>query len=442
MYLWGGLALIVVGGCSQILGIESLSPSDSVDGGGAADARASADGMTGGLADAAPPDARSVDTSCVDDPVSGPTGTTPVDTDLADDAITNSCGGAGSPEQVFLWTPPTTDYYVIDTFGSGFDTVLAVYDECGGAELACNNNVDELAQSELVTKLAGGQPTVLVVDGVAGDRGAGELHVERVTCPDIDLEGQSVPIEQSTVGFGDDHSVQCGGVGAEDRAYHWVAPADGLYYFRAEAGSFRPLVGLLEGARCSDRELGCNIAASGELGAEVVRYLRAGEVVAVLVDGVQAGGAFQLDIGLSDAPACPAEELPNSGLTVSGFGPYVMAPSCSFARAVDGVGAPFDAGSLTYRFELPGVGDTGSGYCDVIATSQQQLAISALERDDCGGAELGCVLSEPNGTQQRASLRLTLQPESVARTVVLSDRVSFDAGAIDITIECAAIAVR
>ena len=57
-------------------------------------------------------------------------------------AIEGSCGGAAAPEATFAWTAPAAGRYTIDTFDSGFDTVLYVLDgaTCGGAELGCNDD--------------------------------------------------------------------------------------------------------------------------------------------------------------------------------------------------------------------------------------------------------------------------------------------------------------
>ncbi|MBL9000442.1 MAG: hypothetical protein JNK25_04830 [Phycisphaerae bacterium] len=40
----------------------------------------------------------------------------------------------------YVFTPETTGDYRIETCGSNFDTVLSVFDSCGGNELACNND--------------------------------------------------------------------------------------------------------------------------------------------------------------------------------------------------------------------------------------------------------------------------------------------------------------
>src|SRR5262249_54016419 len=58
-----------------------------------------------------------------------------------------SCGGGGgsAPDATFLYTAPIAGSYTMDTFGSGFDTVLYVRNAtCSGTELACNDDSGSL----------------------------------------------------------------------------------------------------------------------------------------------------------------------------------------------------------------------------------------------------------------------------------------------------------
>src|SRR5262249_10235918 len=54
-----------------------------------------------------------------------------------------SCGNGGStaPDATYRYTAPAAGTYVIDTFGSAFDTLLYVRaDTCAGTQLACNDD--------------------------------------------------------------------------------------------------------------------------------------------------------------------------------------------------------------------------------------------------------------------------------------------------------------
>tara|TARA_R110002073_G_scaffold311038_1_gene481965 strand:- start:15382 stop:15663 length:282 start_codon:yes stop_codon:yes gene_type:complete len=64
---------------------------------------------------------------------------------------------ASATETLFSWRAPATDYYVFDTIGSEFDTVIALKNECDGEELNCNNNLStDATASELVQKIISG----------------------------------------------------------------------------------------------------------------------------------------------------------------------------------------------------------------------------------------------------------------------------------------------
>lgn len=437
-----GIALagaVLLAGCAQILGIDELSP-------GSRDAAPDA-GPPGPPGDAAPPDS-SVDTSCREGAATNGTGATMLDTEPAGDEFEATCGGETSADQMLVWTAPVTDYYVIDTFGSSFDTVLAVFDECGGQELACSNNVGDSAQSEVVQKLRQGQPALVLVDGSAGDSGQATLNIQRVTCPDADLEGQTFPVELSTLGFGDDFSSPCGGAGQEDRAYHWVAPADGLYYFRAASETFIPVVTLIDGPRCTDRVLACNPAANGAYGAEAVRFLRAGQQVSVVVDGLASGtggtggaGVFTLDIGIKQGDQCPETAL-MSGSFSDLFTAPTLSASCQPSRQNGNFGELYEVPDKVYTMHLDGFGVGCANFCNVTVRSERPVVLYVLEGTDCGGAELQCVVADipPAGGMAEATVELRASGDVDADyTVVIADRFKDNVNAYQVDVVCSAI---
>jgi hypothetical protein len=431
---------VLLAGCAQILGIDELS--------GGRDATPPDSGPPGAVIDAAPPDA-SVDVSCNEGAATDGPGSTTFDTEPAGNEFSASCGGESSPDRMLVWTAPVTDYYVIDTFGSGFDTVLAVFDECGGQELACSNNAGDSAQSEVVQKLRQGQPALVLVDGAAGDSGQGALNIQRVTCPDADLEGQAFPVELSTLGFGDEFASTCGGSGQEDRAWHWVAPADGLYYFRATSDTFIPVVTLLDGPRCTDRVLACNPAASGAYGAEVVRFLRAGQPVSVIVDGLASGtdgmggaGVFTLDIGVKQGDQCPETVLMANGPFTDQFTSPTLSSSCGYTREGGNFGELYEVPDKVYTMHLDGFGPGCRNFCDVTVRSERPVVVYVLEGNDCGGAELSCVVADvpATGGLAETSVRLeALGDVDADYTLVIEDRYKDNVDTYQVDAVCGAV---
>ncbi|MCA9648423.1 MAG: hypothetical protein H6712_34340 [Myxococcales bacterium] len=73
---------------------------------------------------------------------------------------------------------PATGDYAFDTFGSGYDTVLALHDDCvAGSELVCNDDSGGPLQSAVTTSVVAGQQVVIAVSGLSGATGAWQLDV-------------------------------------------------------------------------------------------------------------------------------------------------------------------------------------------------------------------------------------------------------------------------
>jgi len=58
-------------------------------------------------------------------------------------AYEGSCGYTGGKETTFLWTPPSSGTFCLDTFGSTFDTVIRVFDTECDLELTCDDDGSE-----------------------------------------------------------------------------------------------------------------------------------------------------------------------------------------------------------------------------------------------------------------------------------------------------------
>jgi hypothetical protein len=87
-------------------------------------------------------------------------------TGTADD-IDGSCGSSGGVDTSYSWTPPISGAYCLDTFGSGYDTVLRIYDGDCGEEIACNDDAAGSwgLQSEIRDEyMSSGITYVIVVD--------------------------------------------------------------------------------------------------------------------------------------------------------------------------------------------------------------------------------------------------------------------------------------
>jgi hypothetical protein len=409
-------------GCGQILGIDDPTSAVIID----------------AALDAAP------DFTCSTGPL---VDTAAIDTTAAGDGFTLSCSDTGSTDVALTFSAPATDYYLFSTAGSSFDTALALYDQCGGTELACNQNLSaSSSQSELVRKIERGRDVLVVVDGFAGSRGAATVTASAVTCPNQDLEGRTFPLALNIAGTGNDIAAACAAspgttpvpTPGEDAAFHWVAPSAGLWAFRASAQFFQPVIAVHRGPRCVDKQLGCNTGYN----AEVVRNLAAGEQVSVVVDSdsaTQANPGYDLTIEARTG-TCPEAELAagfQPATVTATFSERTLAPSCGYTQLIDRGGGLHEMGDITYSLMTPINPNSRAVSCSVTGTSTQPFVLYALEGTVCGGAETDCNASRPDATTgNEATIFLSGKPDaSIPYTVVVAGG-SITPAPVELTTQC------
>lgn len=109
------------------------------------------------------------------------------------------CGGGGGDDRTYRFTAALDGMYQFDTLGTtDVDTVIAVYDACGGTESACNDDGHvwpEDKNSVIVRNLVAGQSVVIVVDSYDGDIGGGEftLNIDLVEGFDCEANNPCTP---------------------------------------------------------------------------------------------------------------------------------------------------------------------------------------------------------------------------------------------------------
>lgn len=221
----------------------------------------------------------------------------------AGDDEASDCGGAGSEDLVYQLTADVAGFYSFDTTGSVLDTLLyATRGTCTSPIEWCSDDVDpdtNSYQSHIGMYAEAGQRMLVMVDGASGESGSFSLSVgvEPGPCT-VTNAMPSVPSVTSwtTTGASDRTSASCGGGGAPDLRFLWVAPADGTYAISTMGATFDTLLYVLDGV-CGE-ELGCNDDdGSGGTTSQVTLDLVAGQTITAVIDGWGAmSGDFSLHI--------------------------------------------------------------------------------------------------------------------------------------------------
>jgi hypothetical protein len=174
----------------------------------------------------------------------------------------SSCSYYDALDVWHTFTPSVTGNVLISLCGSQFDTTLAVFNFCGGVELACNDDSCYL-QSQLTVNLAGGQVYLIRVAGYDGETGNYTLTVtENIQPPPNDecinaIEvAESVPYNGTTLRAGGTSESSCSSGDTND-VWHTFTPTSTGYFSISLCGStFDTTLVVFDG--CGGIELACD----------------------------------------------------------------------------------------------------------------------------------------------------------------------------------------
>ncbi|HUW18953.1 MAG TPA: serine protease [Sedimentisphaerales bacterium] len=177
-------------------------------------------------------------------------------------AYSSSCGYDDTLDVWHIFTPAVTGYVLISLCGSQLDTTLAVFDGCGGAELACDDDSCDL-QSQVLINMTTGNTYLIRVAGYAGETGNYTLTVtEDIQPPSNDecvnaievVEG--LPYNGLTTLAGGDSESSCSSNDTLD-VWHTFAPDSSGDFSISLCGSvFDTTLAVFDG--CGGPELACN----------------------------------------------------------------------------------------------------------------------------------------------------------------------------------------
>ena len=276
------------------------------------------------------------------------------------DDFQGSCGGSGGTDVAFMWEAPTDGCYQFDTNGSTYDTVLRIFDECGGTEQECDDDGGTSTQSLVETSVASGERVVVVVDGYSSSSaGNYELNITHAASSnfteDVDLgtaTGDAVATDDNT-GMGDTVEGFCTwNATGDDIVYRWEAPSTDCWIIDSEGSSIDTYITLVDSSNLCYQQTECDTASAADgTNGRIELSLDAGESYFVVLDAENAGdtGATQLninpmgftwDVDLGTATGTAVSTESNIGAGDS------LTPSCEISTGEE----------LVYRWETPSDG--------------------------------------------------------------------------------------
>jgi hypothetical protein len=170
------------------------------------------------------------------------------------------CGGDGAPDVVYRMTLTSTRYVIIDTSGSGFDTVVHVHQgSCGGYENGCDDDGGVSTGSRLEGTLGAGTYYV-VVDGYDTYSGSYSLQVTfgaGDTCADPRLVPGPGTYYGDTCYLGEDEEGSCGWFYGQDDVLSLYLPSATTLTLSLAGSSYDTVLYVRSGS-CGGSEVECD----------------------------------------------------------------------------------------------------------------------------------------------------------------------------------------
>ena len=183
-----------------------------------------------------------------------------------------------------IFTPEQSETVKISLMGSDFDTTLAIYDECDGVELACNDDTANSLQSEIYMQVEAGVSYMIRIAGYDGYTGnyvltiTTHIPLENDDCLNAIEILEGIPYYGSSVGATGESSTTCGFYDydyfyAVDNldVWHSFTPAkSGIYTIKLYA-DFDTTLAIYD--ECEGTELACNDETCMTTSSEMTIYL-------------------------------------------------------------------------------------------------------------------------------------------------------------------------
>lgn len=288
----------------------------------------------------------------------------------------------------------------IDTVGSAqLDPVLSVYDACGGAELACNDDGpfgDYQSRLQLLT--TPGQTLRIRLASRAAP-GPYQLNISCLAPPANDDCGTPLAVAVGSPAAAGDNSLAgpdaaeapCQPDSDSDVWFLYTAAEDGVVTVDT-LGSGQPDTVLSVHSACDGAELACNDDQEGTLLARVTFVCQAGESYLIRLASYAAPGPYRLNIALL---AAPSNQTCGAAIVLSEGQPAAVGDN---SLAADDVTAAtcIESGRHAVWYDYT-AGCPGQLTIDTLGSAQRDTVITLY--DECGGVEVACG-DDTDGAQQ------------------------------------------
>jgi len=238
-------------------------------------------------------------------------------------------GIAGGASVWWAWTAPTSFYVRIDTFGSGFDTLLAVYTGVSVAELTevASNDDSGSPRSRVRFLATAGTIYRIAVDGFAFAMGAITLNLGPAPPPSPnDFLADEILLDVAsgtTTGFNLDATKEgnepdhAGSMGGKSVWWFWRAEVSGTQTFDTFGSTFDTLLGIYTGTEVSNLALVAHNDDFGDPQSRVTFTTTAGTTYRIAVDGFS-GASGTIVLNWEPGPPPPGNDAFTDAISLSG----------------------------------------------------------------------------------------------------------------------------
>ncbi len=217
-------------------------------------------------------------------------------------------GIAGGTSLWWEWTAPASGSVTIDTSGSTFNTLLAVYTGTAVNNLtsvASNDDTVGVATSRVTFTAQAGVNYEIAVDGKAGATGLALLNIGTVPANDafaspVTLTGQSALVTATNAHCSRETGEPriLGNAGGLSLWYSWTAPRTGQFQIAAYSDQINPLLAVYTGSSLTALTLVSANGSTGSSNALCTINANAGTTYAITVDSTNTSvpGTFTLSL--------------------------------------------------------------------------------------------------------------------------------------------------